>query len=190
MRVREEPKSPAVAQFVRHEIASLDQRVAELLADPPAPLFGLPLSWTGARSYGDVEWANGAVERIGLAHGNMRRDGEPLLHVVTLLGDPLPLSLSLRRYVESDPRGPAGEDDFRGWPSAGNRLVIPVAGEPVEFTAARGTSGWCALAPMDGCTLSIEAHHFAPADVELVRITDAEPYLRGRRELMQELGLA
>ena len=145
------------------------------------PLHGLGPEWHGIRAIGGYEfwssdWTSGHSEgrEYGMIHGDGHpelRPGRPFIRVVTSTTDVL--------------EHPVG----RAPGAAENPVTIPVDGDPVAFEAVTSGVAWVARHGLTDYAITVEARHFDPARVTVVRIADLEPYLRGWqewRELMQQ----
>ena len=56
-------------------------------------------------------------------------------------------------------------------------------GQPVTFDLLAEGRHWVALAELEGRALVLQARDLAPEQVELVRVTDVEPYVDGAERL-------
>jgi hypothetical protein len=62
-------------------------------------------------------------------------------------------------------------------------VTIPVDGQPVAFQRLARGRHWVASAELDDRTLTLHARDLPVESVELVRVTDVEPYIQGQRRL-------
>jgi hypothetical protein len=78
--------------------------------------------------------------------------------------------------------GPAGASPAAVGAEAGSaveRVEIPVDGEPVSFELLADRRHWVAQGERGDLVVTLEARDFPLAQVQLVRVTDLEPYLAG-----------
>ena len=169
----------------------------------PFPLYGLPPAWPGPRHLGGWEgsWARGqrpATTALSLAHGDPLADRGPRLRVevraeqVTAVEGERLRGLAEELWLQAAP--PAGDlaghleqlAAVRRRPDpAWSTVTIPVEGRPVGFAWLAEGGHWVARAELDGRTLILHARDLPAGSVELVRVTDLEPYAQGRRLLQQ-----
>jgi hypothetical protein len=64
-------------------------------------------------------------------------------------------------------------------------VTIPVDGRPVGFWWLAEGRHWVARAELDNRTLTLYARDLPVESVALVRVTDLEPYVEGRRRLQE-----
>ena len=64
-------------------------------------------------------------------------------------------------------------------------MTIPVDGRPVGFQWLADGRHWVACAELDDRTLTLRGRDLPVQSVELVRVTDLEPYLEGQRRLQE-----
>jgi hypothetical protein len=64
-------------------------------------------------------------------------------------------------------------------------MTIPVDGRPVGFWWQAEGRHWVARAELDGRTLTLHGRDLPVESVELVRVTDLEPYIQGQRRLQE-----
>ena len=64
-------------------------------------------------------------------------------------------------------------------------VTIPVDGQPVGFWWLTEGRHWVARAELDERTLTLHARDLPVESVELVRVSDLEPYIEGQRRLQQ-----
>jgi hypothetical protein len=169
----------------------------------PFPLYGLPPAWPGPRHLGGWEgsWARGrrpATTALSLAHGDPLAGRGPQLRVevrverLTTVEGERRRALAEGLWLQAAPpaRDLAGHlgqlAAVRRRPDPAWSLVtIPVDGRPVGFARLAEGRHWVAHAELDGRTLVLHARDLPVGSVELVRVTDLEPYVRGQRLLQQ-----
>lgn len=160
----------------------------------PFPLYGLPPSWRGHRHLASSSWSRGPdgrtqVTSLGLGHGDRADPDAACLEVESLrdpsrglhrrdLGDRLWLDTEGRhrspQEVEDHMR--ASEDDAQqdpGWA----QVTVPVDGVPQAFRFLAREHCWAAYADLGDHTVTLYASRFPMEGVELVRVTDVEPYV-------------
>jgi hypothetical protein len=169
------------------------QAMAEWFRAAPFPLYGLPASWTGPRHLGGAgsRQARGrppVVTSLTLAHGDPAAGQGPQLWVEVRAdpGDP-GAGPELRRTLADDLRWAtaARGDELRGGLADPPWSAVPLRldGRPVRFEMLAEGRHWVALAEVEARTLVVQARDLAPEQVELVRVTDVEPYVEGSRRL-------
>ena len=64
-------------------------------------------------------------------------------------------------------------------------MAVPVRldGRPVRFELLAEGRHWVVVAEVEGRTLVLQARDLAPEQVELVRVTDVEPYVEATERL-------
>jgi hypothetical protein len=183
-----------------------DQREeVERFRAAPFPLYGLPASWSGPRQLGG--WAGGGSEgqlvttALELGHGDPLAEEGPQLRVevsVERLDTGLvPAEWSQRRRDLAEELWLAAavpaRDPAEHWQQVatarsrpdGAWLPVPilVEGRPVAFAWLAEGRHWVAQGELEGRTLTLRARDLPVGSVQLVRVTDVEPYLEGRRRL-------
>jgi hypothetical protein len=152
-------------QFWAHTDALYDQvrAAAHLL-----PLYGVA-GWAGLIMIGDWEWYNDDLSRAGLSYGDP-------------LGGPLGgtcIAVTTCADEESVPQaGPFGPVRL---PPTGPGPEISLDGRPVPVDSWREVDSWHAVATLGDHLVHIEVGGPAPDRIDLVRVTDVEPYLAGSR---------
>jgi hypothetical protein len=180
------------------------QELAERFRAAPFPLYGLPASWTGPRHLGGMSsrQARGQpplVTSLTLAHGDRAAGHGPELRV-EVRSDPddpgtgpelrQALAVDLRwaaasledREGEAARGGPGGRPADQADPPW-SAVPLPVDGQPVTFDLLAEGRHWVALAELEVRALVLQARDLAPEQVELVRVTDVEPYVDGTERL-------
>jgi hypothetical protein len=172
------------------------------------PLYGLPAAWPGWRHLGGWEgsWAKGqrpVTTALSLAHGDPLTDQGPQLrvevrveHVDTEQG--MTMRLQSRRdlaeelWLAAAPPADTPAEHFdqlaagrRRPDPAWSQVTIPVDGQPVGFAWLAEDRHWVARAELDDRTLTLHARDLPVESVELVRVTDLEPYIQGQRRLQE-----
>jgi len=165
----------------------------------PFPLYGLPPSWQGDRSLGGGGWSGRTGELISslsLVHGALVEGEGPMLTVETALPDEAHGGGRLRVLAEEVWSGRAWTivqalDHLRApWPiglefdatppSRTTELVV-VDQVPVEFDVFSHPDHWVAASLVGGYRVTLEAERFPIQGLQLVRVTDLEPYMVGTR---------
>jgi hypothetical protein len=67
--------------------------------------------------------------------------------------------------------------------AAWSPVTIVVDGRPVAFARLAEGRYWVAQGELEGRTLTLHARDLPVESVELVEVTDLEPYIQGRRRL-------
>src|SRR5205085_3342557 len=122
----------------------------------------------------------------GLAHGDPRSATEPYLQVITssLPGpgvDEL-LDPGVDELLAAEARRPGWRIGRRPYhPCA---AVVSVDGVPVAFAGVESGDGWAVEARLSDHMLSVVGVRFAREGLTLVRIGEVEPYIPGRRNLL------
>lgn len=178
------------------------QAMAERFRAAPFPLYGLPASWTGPRHLGGAasRQARGqpaVVTSLTLAHGDPAAERGPQLRVeVRADPDDPGGGPELRRALADDLRWAAAARDVPGNAAGGvgglpagrpdppwSAAPVRLDGRPVRFELLAESRHWVAWAEVEGRTLVLQARDLAPEQVELVRVTDVEPYVEGTERL-------
>jgi hypothetical protein len=169
----------------------------------PFPLYGLPASWTGPRQLGG--WAGGwskgqpGTTALELSHGDPLAEEGPQLRVTVSIervdAEHVTGEWSQRRrslaeelwFAAAPPAQYAAEHweraaAARSRPDAAwSPVTIPVEGRPVAFGWLAEGRHWVAQGELEDRTLTLHARDLPVESVQLVRVTDLEPYLQGQR---------
>jgi hypothetical protein len=179
---------------------------AERFRAAPFPLYGLPPAWPGARYLGGWEgaWAKGqrpVTTALSLAHGDPLTDQGPELRVETRLEHAntehvQPVQLQRRRHLAEELRlraAPPTHDlteHIERLPAARHRpdppwsqVTIQVDRRPVAFDWLTDGRHWVAQAELEDRTLTLHGRDLPVESVELVQVTDLEPYIQGQHRL-------
>jgi hypothetical protein len=178
------------------------QAMAERFRAAPFPLYGLPASWAGPRHLGGAgsRQARGqpaVVTSLTLAHGDPAAEHGPQLRVEVRADPDEPRGgPELRRALTDDLRWVTAARDVPGNAMGGigrlpadqpdppwSAVPIRLDGRPVRFELLAEGRHWVAVAEVEGRTLVLQARDLAPEQVELVRVTDVEPYVEGTERL-------
>lgn len=174
----------------------------------PFPLYGLPAAWPGPRYLGGWEgsWAKGqgpVTTALSLGHGDPLAEAGPQLRVeVRAEGVEPELGMTMRVQSRRDlaeelwlQAAPQAHDPAehveqlaagrRRPDPAWSQVTIPVDGQPVGFWWLTEGRHWVAHAELDDRTLTLHARDLPVESVELVRVTDLEPYIQGQRRLQE-----
>jgi len=161
----------------------------------PFPLYGLPASWLGLRYLEGsmTAWSRGrpeAVVEASLGHGDPIVGEGPWLRVavtsvdaeaartLTTIRDRLANDL---RRAGTHPAGAAGTEP-PGAPDW-SPVTLTVGGRSTVFEWLAAGRHWVAVAEVGSEVVCLQSRDLPVADVELVRITDLEPYLAGQSQL-------
>jgi hypothetical protein len=174
----------------------------------PFPLYGLPPAWPGWRHFGGWEgaWAKGqrpVTTALSLGHGDPLANHGPQLRVevrvervdseqVMTVRVQSQRDLAEELWLQAAPQvgDLAGHVDqlvaARRRPDpAWSKVTVPVDGRPVGFAWLAEGRHWVARAELDDRTLTLHGRDLPVGSVELVRVSDLEPYVQGQR-LLQE----
>jgi hypothetical protein len=185
----------------------LERRQEQVFRDRAFTIYGLDPSWEGPRFIGEVGsgWHAGAgdVGELELVHGDASHPsgmlvrvasspssiGEPrdrrreLAEQLWLEAQPPPAHESLERFIDWED---AVERDRRSRPTPDFRTIeLSVDEEPISFSFLFEQNAWVALGSKEDVTISITARDIGIEDVSLVTIRDVEPYIEGRRRLLE-----
>jgi hypothetical protein len=170
------------------------------------PLYGLPPAWSGPRHLGGWEgsWTKGqrpVTTALSLGHGDpLAEAGSQLWVEVRAEGVEPELGMTMRvesrRHLAEDlwlqAAPPAHDPDqhldqlaaVRRRPDPAWSLVtILVDGWPVGFEWLAEGRHWVAQAELDDRTVTLRVRDLPVESVELVRVSDLEPYIQGQRRL-------
>jgi hypothetical protein len=169
----------------------------------PFPLYGLPPAWPGWRHFGGWEgtWAKGqrpVTTALSLGHGDPLADQGPQLRVEVRVEQAMTTRVQESRdlaedlWLQAAPRagdlaGHVGQfAAARRRPDpAWSEVTVPVEGRPVGFAWLAEGRHWVARAELDDRTLTLHGRDLPVGSVELVQVSDLEPYVQGQRRLQQ-----
>jgi hypothetical protein len=174
----------------------------------PVPLYGLPATWRGLRSLGGGDWGGTANHiaptELEVIHGDPEVPTGTVLRVSVSseLGKrEVPRDQILRRLAEDlwreQHRPPPGlpPERLHEWARARDREVqsratlpaelvqVVVDGRATPFDQISEGSAWVAVGLVDDVTITLRARGIPIEAVELVRLTDVDPYIQGTRNL-------
>lgn len=192
-------------------LARWSRREEEAFRAAPFALYGLPPSWEGSRFLGQWGWGGMGKEvgptELELAHGDPEDPAGLEFRVSSSLSrrEPeLPREFVLRQLAEGlwqkQNRPPTGlpPERLHDWVRAREQesrrrdippftpVQIPVDGEPVRFDHHSEGPAWVAVGRTDDVSITLRARNLAVDAVELVRVTDIEPYVEGSRRLREQ----
>lgn len=177
------------------------QRMESRFRKAPFPLYGLPASWEGGRFLGGVHWSGKwwreAIQSLSLVHGVLVEGEGPMLVVESARSDEPGGGGPLRILAEELWGGRAKtvpeavailrarwrglrDVDLSPLPSR-TEAPVRVAGSSVRFDVLSQPGHWVARTAIGGCQLTIEGHGFPLGGLELVEVTDLQPYILGSR---------
>jgi hypothetical protein len=145
----------------------------EAIRNAPFPLFALGPSWSGSRRIEGMGWSSSSGPRFTLGHeGGL---------------DPETPSVSVTAGAEGRLR--ANWDEERGEFVSGEvrQIRVPVDGAAVPFESVSEGEAWLAFGSVAGVGVLIRGHNFEMRAVELVTVTDVEPYIQGTRMWEEEM---
>jgi hypothetical protein len=185
----------------------LERRQEQVFRDRAFTIYGLDPSWEGPRCIGEVgsTWqvSAGDVIELELVHGDVSHPSGTLVRVASspsstgeprdrrrelaeqlwLEVEPPPARDSPERFIEWED---AREGDRRSRPTPDfEPIELSVDGEPISFSFLREQNAWVALGYKEDITIAIAARDVGIEDVRLVTIRDVEPYIEGRRRLLE-----
>jgi hypothetical protein len=172
------------------------------------PLYGLPAAWPGWRHLGGWEgsWTKGqrpVTTALSLGHGDPLAEEGPQLRVeVRAEGVEPELGVTMRvqsrrqlaedLWLQAAPPAHDPAEHFEQFAAVRRRpdpawslVTIPVDGRPVGFWWLAEGRHWVAQAELDKRTLTLHARDLPIEAVELVRVSDLEPYIQGQRRLQE-----
>lgn len=180
------------------------RRAEEAFRTAPFPLYGIPLSWEGLRFLGGMGWRGRGKDVVLLAHGDPEDPAGVQLQVsMSVSGeepDP-PHELVLRELAEDlsweRNRRPTSKspEQVHEWVQVREQefrhravppftpVQIPVDGEPIRFDHLSEGPAWVAAGRRDDVTITLRTRNLAVDAVELITVTDVEPYVEGSRRL-------
>jgi hypothetical protein len=184
---------PAAAMRRQHRV------MAEQFRASPLPLYGLPAAWPGLRHLGG--WGSrqargepAVVTNLSLAHGDPLAAHGPQL-LVEVRAEPGPGQApeggpALRQRLAEElgwtvaaagdrPPEPPERDAGVAWTEA----TIAVDGRAARFDLLAEGRHWVAAGAVEGFLLVLQGRDLDAGEVELVRVTDVEPYVEGTRRL-------
>ena len=183
----------------------LERREEQAFRDRPFTIYGLDTSWGGQRFIGGSGWAGdvGNVSELELVHGDVSHPSTTSVRVASspssigeqrdrrrelaeqlwLEVEPPPPRESLERFIEWED---ARERGHRSRPTPDFRTIeLSVDDDPLTFSFLLEQNAWVALGSKEDVTISIIASNVGIEDVRLVTIRDVEPYIEGRRRLLE-----
>jgi hypothetical protein len=185
----------------------LERRQEQVFRDRPFAIYGLGPSWEGPRFIGEVSsgWQVGArdVSELELVHGDVSNPSGTLVRVASSpssIGEPRDRrrELAEQLWLEVEPPPPRESPErFIGWEDVVERdhrsrptphfrtIELSVDEEPISFSFLLEQNAWVALGYKEDITISITARDIGIEDVRLVTIRDVEPYIEGRRRLLE-----
>jgi hypothetical protein len=152
------------------------------------PLYGLDESWTGSRWVGGVSGSADVMNEVELAHGDVRREGAPVVRVTT---HPLSVDTPVTSVVWSTHRslsqtlwhegldhervraGFLDDDPLGSWQT----MALEVSGQSHVFRYLGNASAWGAIGEVGEVLVSVFARNIRPEDVKLAVVSDPEQYL-------------
>lgn len=177
-------------------------RVHEAFRHPQLALYGLPPSWPGRRFIGAIGSGGigktARITNLQLGHGDPADPNGPELRVDSSVGD-FGRESALRDLAEDLWRATDGRparleaEEFQAWLDARDReyrqrptpaftpVEVLIDGEPVSFDYLAAVRAWVAHSVVDGLQVTLHARNMDVDGVQLVRILDVEPYIRGSK---------
>lgn len=195
--VRRDTASALLWALSPRRAAARERRLeAERLRGALFPLYGLPPSWRGHRHLASSSWTRGPDGRtqttsLGLGHGDRANQDAAWLEVESLRDPSRTLhrrDLADRLWLETEGRHGSSQEVAAGMRAAEDgeqpdpgweQTTITVDGVPRWFGLLAREDHWAAYAELDDHAITLYASRFPLDRVELVRITDVEPYIAG-----------
>ncbi|HEY3214409.1 MAG TPA: hypothetical protein VGL16_14535 [Actinomycetota bacterium] len=185
-----------------------NRRQEQVFRTAPFPLYGLPRTWRGPRSIGGGAWGGGGryvtPTELELVHGDLEDAAGAVLRV-TVSSEPEDQRVCgdyvLRRLAEDLWRGqnrPPPDltaERLHEWARDRDREIlnretppahlfhVKVDGRAVPFDRVSEGTAWAAVGLVDDVAIMLRARGIPIEAVELVRLTDVEPYVEGTRLL-------
>lgn len=130
-------------------------------------------------SLGDSRWENGEAVMLGLAYGS------PLERPVGRLGQ----ILTSRMGHEPEPQAVLeAEHHERGLGPVGevhrDRVTVLVGAEPRGASRIRSNQAWVVDFVLEDFVVTVIGVHWHPTQLSVRPVSDVEPYIRGRRDLL------
>jgi hypothetical protein len=178
------------------------RRTERCFRTAPFPLYGLPPSWQGGRFLGGGSWhgqgKRQVVTALSLVHGTLVVGKGLTLVVETALPSEPRGGDSFRVLAEEvwsgraqtvaealdhlRVRSPDMDPDLDTAPPIRARRQLLVNNALVEFDVfSRPAQSWVASGTVGGYRVTLEAQGFRIEGLELVQVTDLEPYIQGTR---------
>jgi hypothetical protein len=184
------------------------EREVERFRAASFPLYGLPAAWPGWRHLGGWEgsWTKGqrpVTTALSLGHGDPLAEEGPQLRVEvraegvepepgTTMGVQSRRQLAEDLWLQAAPQAHHPAEHFEQLAAVRRRpdpawslVTISVDGRPVGFWWLAEGRHWVARAELDERTLSLYGRDLPVESVELVRVSDLEPYIQGQRRLQE-----
>jgi hypothetical protein len=184
-----------------------ERRLHEMLRKPPFPIYGLSRRWSGRRFVGGHGSGMGeGFNSIELAHGDYPfKESEPQVRIRSQrrqFDPPVELRLeevarSLWGHIHRPPMRISSPGTFDAWSkedrdafkhrvvSEAGHVEIPVDGVPRLFHYLDQGPSWGAVAKVNDMTITLDARNVKVEEIELVTISDPEPYIEGSRVLWE-----
>lgn len=184
----------------------MNHETEESFRSLPFPLYGLPPTWRGARFIGGHGRSGRIITSASLGHAD-RSPLDPEVSELRVKVTPSPEHTSrhgdefthwLAHATAPDPPLDATPEEIARWhiqiERAARALMqevwrdveIPVDGAPRAFRLLERKQAWIACGRVEDHDVRLEARRFAHARLELVTVTDVEPYIDGGRRLREE----
>ncbi|KAB2348326.1 hypothetical protein [Actinomadura rudentiformis] len=179
------PPSPEWEERWERLQIELDERIRS--CDWPLLALAESTALPGPRMLGDVSITNGELREVGFSYGDPMRSGGPLIQVQTAS---IPAGRDvwpddLRDLLEQELDRIGDRSDVDG-PAEDTRLVVEGAGLSAVLVRA-GARLWAARCVYEGRQVTVTARDWELDGIRLVKVTDPEVFLSGRRDYMTAL---
>ncbi|MER7008626.1 hypothetical protein ABT297_37025 [Dactylosporangium sp. NPDC000555] len=133
---------------------------------------------------GNWSWEDGRLASAGLLHGDPESGG-PYCHVITTATGPddVVRMQRLAAIAAAAPRATRTMPDELGTGTLAT--TVEIDGPMVETQSVNESDRWFQTAILDGTGIVVESRGVDPRSIVLVRVTEVEPYLDGRRQYLR-----
>jgi len=187
-------------EAARERAREKHRRDEQRFRDAPFPLYGLPPGWLGDRYLGGGEGGGEPgqerTKALSLVHGTILQRGGPMLTVETaterVTGGGLLETVAgmVRSGHAPDVKAAIEALGGRGWrgeidPSrvTSDEQTFLVDANRVTFDVLAYQEEWVAWAEVGSLFLTVRGNPFDAENVELVQVTNLQPYIGGTRGL-------
>lgn len=130
-------------------------------------------------SLGDSQWEDGEAVTLGIAYGNpLERPVGQLAQILTsrMGHEPEPQAVLEREHHE---RGLGPVDDL-----SRDRVTVLVGAEQIEASRIHSSQAWVVHFVVEDLVVTVMGVHWHPTRLYIRPVSDVEPYIRGRRDLL------
>lgn len=191
----------------RRAAERMDRGTEEALRSVPFPLYGLPPTWTGFRFIGGHGRSGRTITSASLAHAGrppldpdvseLRVEVLPAPEHPSEYGDELTHWLAYE--TAPSPPGDGSPEQTARWhiqierdartlmQETWQNVEMLVDGAPRSFRLLERQQAWIARARIGDVEVRLEARRFLHTALELVTVTEVQPYIDGSRKLSEEM---